>query len=75
MVTKKHFFPYGSLSIKDGSGIRLWEDKWLGATTLQEQYPALYRIVRHKDVTLQGVIETFPSSMIFKRDLVGPGST
>jgi hypothetical protein len=52
MATKKHFFPYGSFSIRDGSEIWFWEDRWLGATTLRKQYPALYRIVRHKDVTL-----------------------
>ena len=36
MDTKKYFFSYGSLSIKDGSEIRFWEDKWLGNTTLRE---------------------------------------
>jgi hypothetical protein len=72
MATKKHFFPYGSFSIMDGSEIRFWEDKWLGTTTLREKYPALYRIVRHKDVTLQDVMETSPPSMTFRRDVVGP---
>jgi hypothetical protein len=52
MATKKHFFGYGTLSIKDGSEIHLWEDKWLGATTLREQYPTLYAIVRHKGIQL-----------------------
>jgi hypothetical protein len=33
MATKKFFFPYTSFSIKDGSQIRFWEDKWLGNTT------------------------------------------
>ena len=36
MATKKHFFRFGSFSIKDGSEIRFWEDKWLGQTTLWE---------------------------------------
>ena len=44
----------------------------MGTTTLREQYPALYNIVRHKGDTLQKVMETSPSSMSFKRDLIGP---
>jgi hypothetical protein len=48
IATKNHFFPFGSFSIKDGSKIRFWEEKWLGNTTLRERYPALYRIVHHK---------------------------
>jgi hypothetical protein len=45
MMMKKYFFPYGSFSIKDGSEIRLWEDKWLVNITVWEQYPILYNIV------------------------------
>ena len=29
MATKKHFFHFGSFNTKDGSEIRIWEDKWL----------------------------------------------
>jgi hypothetical protein len=36
MATKKHFFRLGSFLSKDGSKIRLWEDKWLDNTTLRE---------------------------------------
>ena len=72
MATKKHVFPHGSFSIKDGSQIRFWEDKWLGNNTLREQYPALYNIVRHKGDTLAKVMETSPPVMTFRRDLVGP---
>jgi hypothetical protein len=36
MATKKFFFSLGSFSIKDGSEIRFWEDKWLGNATLRE---------------------------------------
>jgi hypothetical protein len=38
MATKKNFFRFGSFSINDGSQIRFWEDRWLGNTTLHEQY-------------------------------------
>jgi hypothetical protein len=50
MATKKYLFTLGSFAIKDGSEIRFLEDKWLGNTTLHEQYPALYYIVRHKAI-------------------------
>jgi hypothetical protein len=46
------FFGHGKFSIKDGSEVRFWEDKWLGTTSLREQYPALYAIVRHKGDTI-----------------------
>jgi hypothetical protein len=36
MATKKHFFGHGKFSIKDGSEVRFWEDKWLGTTILRE---------------------------------------
>ena len=77
MATKKFFFPYGSFSIKDGSEIRFWEDRWLGNTTLREQYPALYNIVlsRHKSDTLAKVLETSPPNVTFRRDLIGPRLT
>jgi hypothetical protein len=52
--------------------IRFWEDKWLGKTTLQEQHPVLYNIIRDKSDTLEKVMETSPTSMTFRRDLIGP---
>ena len=69
IATKKYFFQYGSFSIKDGSKIRFWEDKWLGNATLREQYPALYNIVRHKSDTLAKVMETFPPNVSFRQSL------
>ena len=74
MATKKFFFPYGSFSIKDGSEIRFWEDRWLGTTLLREQYPALYNIVqgRHKSDTLAHVLADNPPNVTFRRDLIGP---
>jgi hypothetical protein len=72
MATKKLFFGYGTFSIKDGSEVRFWEDKWLGATTLREQYPALYAIVRHKGDTIAHVMESNPPNVTFRRSLIGP---
>jgi hypothetical protein len=71
MATKKFFFGLGYFSIKDGSEIRFWEDKWLGNATLREQYLALYSIVRHKGDTIAKVMETSPPTMAFRRELSG----
>jgi hypothetical protein len=45
---------------------------WLGSTTLQEQYLALYNIVRHKGDTLAKVMETSSPTMMFRCHLIGP---
>jgi hypothetical protein len=71
MARNKFFFGLGSFSIKDGSEIRFWEDKWLGNATLREQYPALYSIVHHKGDTIAKVMETSPPSVAFRRDFFG----
>jgi hypothetical protein len=60
MATKKYFFPYGSFIIKDGSKIRIWEDKWLGTTTLRKQHRVLYNIVCHKGTTITRILESSP---------------
>jgi hypothetical protein len=50
--------PYGSFLIKDVSEIRLYEDKWLGNTTLREKYSTMYDIVRHKGDTIAKLLES-----------------
>jgi hypothetical protein len=72
MATKKYFFDHGKFSIKDGSEVQFWEDKWLGSTSLREQYPALYDIVRHKGHIIAHVLESYPPNMTFRRNLYGP---
>jgi hypothetical protein len=71
MATKKFFFGLHSFSIKDGLGIRFWEDKWLGNATLREQYLTLYSIVHHKGDIITKVMETSPPNVAFRRDLSG----
>ena len=71
MSAKESFFRFGKFAIKDGSQIRFWEDIWLGHTTLMDQYPALYNIVRHREGTLASVMQSSPSNMTFRRDLTG----
>jgi hypothetical protein len=68
---KNQFFHLGKFSNKDGSEIRFWEDKWLGTTTLREQYPTLYSIVRHKGDTIAKVMESSPPNVTFRRALSG----
>ena len=72
MVSKNNFFRFGKFAIRDGSEIRFWEDKWLGNTTLKDQFPAMYSIVYHKSDTLATVMQSSPLTMTFRRDLVGP---
>jgi hypothetical protein len=69
MATKKHFFGHGNFLIQDGSEVCFWEDKWLGTTTLREQYPALYDIVCHKGDTISHVLESNPPNVTFRRNL------
>jgi hypothetical protein len=47
------------------------EDRWLGATSLREQYPVLYNIVQYKGDTIAEVLETSPPNVSFRRDLLG----
>jgi hypothetical protein len=72
MATKKTLFFFGSFSIKDGSHIRFWEDKWLENTTLRQQYPALYNVGRHKGDTIATVMASSPPSLSFRKDLIVP---
>jgi hypothetical protein len=65
----KHFFGLRTFSIKDGSEIRIWEDKWVGNTSLREQYSSLYNIVRHKGDTITKILETSPPNVSFRKDL------
>jgi hypothetical protein len=66
-------FSLGSFSIKDGSEIRLWEDKWLGNAILREQYPALYSIVHHKGDTIAKVMETSPPNVLLEEICLAKG--
>jgi hypothetical protein len=69
MAMKIYSFRLGKFSIGDGLKIRFWEDRWLGITTLREQYPPLYNIIHHKGDTIAKVMETSPPNVTFRRDL------
>jgi hypothetical protein len=71
MKVKRDFFRFGTFIVKDGSQIRFWEEKWLGNATLREQYPCLYNIARHKQVTVAEIFSTSFINISWRRDLIG----
>jgi hypothetical protein len=72
MKVKNEFLKFGTFTIKDGSQIRFWEDKWLGNRTLCVQYPQLYNIVRKKQDTVAELLSTEILNISWWRDLIGP---
>jgi len=62
---------FGTFIIKDGSQVRFWEDSWLGNSSLRDQYPQLYNIVRKKQDTVADVLSTQISNVSWRRDLIG----
>ena len=72
MKAKEFFFQFGTFSVRDDSQVRFWEDTWLGNNPLMVQYPSLYRIVRHKFVTIKQVLGQENPVISFRRDLFGP---
>jgi hypothetical protein len=69
MNVKDDFFSRGSFVVGNGLGTRFWEDKWLGDKTLAEEYPTLYNIVYHKNVTVNSVMNSTPTNIGFRRTL------
>ena len=72
MRVKESFFARGYFKIGNGKTMRFWEDSWLGSSPLKDQYPLLYNIVHHKDVSVQHVLHNMPPmNMSFRRLLSG----
>jgi len=71
LMHTKNSSRFGSFLIKDGSGIRFWEDSWLGNIPLMEQYPALYNIAHNKSDIIAKVLNASPPNVAFRRDLIG----
>jgi hypothetical protein len=72
MKVKQDFLHFGSFTIKNGSQIRFREDIWLGTNSLRGQYPCLFYIARHKQITVADVFSTSPLDLPWHRDLIGP---
>ena len=71
MRVKNGFFSRGYFDVGDGTKTRFWEDTWLGTTSLAHQYPSLYNIVNHKNVTVAHVLAHNPLNIGFRRVLSG----
>jgi hypothetical protein len=56
--------------VRDGNQIWFLEDKWLGLTTIKDQYHNLYNIVRRKSVTVANIFSTRLFNVSFIRTLV-----
>jgi hypothetical protein len=69
MGVKYEFFDMGSFIIGNGKKIRFEEDIWLGDQSLSAQYPSLFNIIRHKDVTVPDVLSHSPLNISFRRAL------
>jgi hypothetical protein len=65
MEVKNKFFQRGSFVIGDGLGTHFWEDVWLDNTSLPNQYPILYNIVRTKNVLVSDVLNQTPLNIRF----------
>jgi hypothetical protein len=72
MKVKQDFLRFGSFTIKDGSQVRSWVDKWLWNAPLSKQYPCLYNIARHKQHTVAEVFSLSPLNISWRCDLIGP---
>jgi hypothetical protein len=71
MNVKDQFLSFGNFRLQNGNQIRFWEDAWLGASALKDQYPNLYNIVRKKNATVSNVFSVSPLNVSFPRSLVG----
>ena len=70
MNVKNQFLSFGNFRLQDGKHVRFWEDKWLGMSSLKEQYPNLYNIVRRKNAMVADIM-SLPFNISFRRSLVG----
>jgi hypothetical protein len=57
--------------VQDGSQTRFWEDLWLGKEPLSVKYPALYNLIKKKNMSVAQVLSTTPLNVSFRRALVG----
>lgn len=71
MEVKQEFFAREFFKVGNGLNTLFWEDIWLGNTPLAQQYPSLYNIVHHKNVTVAQVLTQSPLNITFRRMLIG----
>jgi hypothetical protein len=71
MKVKDDFLKFGSFKIGDGNQTRFWEDNWLGNNSIADEYPSLYAIASHKNITVASVFGSNPINLRFRRSLIG----
>ena len=71
MNVKIQFLSFGNFRLQDGKQVRFWQDKWLGMSTLKEQYTNLYNIVRRKSAIVADIMSFVPLNISFSISLVG----
>lgn len=54
-----------------GKNIKLWTDVWSGQCSLATQYPYLFSICIHTDISLQEMLEPMDNRPMFYRQLTG----
>ena len=71
MSVKQDFLKWMMFKVQNEKQTRFWEDKWLGNSTLKEQYPNLFNLVHRKHVTVHTVLNGDPLNVSFRRHLTG----
>ena len=71
MNVKDQFLRWGRFRVGNGQATRFWEDKWLNNTTLREQFPNLFNIVRNKTSLVAEVMSHANLNLSFRRPIVG----
>jgi hypothetical protein len=70
MNIKDQFLSLGSFKLQDERQIRFWEDKWLGAHALRDEYSNLYNIKRRRNAIVANIFRSRPLNISFRRSLV-----
>jgi hypothetical protein len=71
MEVKNLVLERGRFQLQDGSQTRFWVDLWLGREPLNVKYPALYNLVKRKNMSVAQVLSTTPLNVSFRRTLIG----
>jgi hypothetical protein len=56
--------------VGNGQATRFWEDKWLNNTTLREQFPNFFNIVRNKTPLVAEVMSHVNLNLSFRRPII-----
>jgi hypothetical protein len=70
MNIKDQFLSMGAFKVQDGKQVRFWEDKWLSANALKDEYPNLYNIIRRKNATVAEILSTRKLNITFRSSMV-----